>query len=452
MKPHPLSDTIAAAATPPGEGALAVVRVSGPRAAQICAGLLRGTGGKAPDLQHRRALTAHIFDADRKIDRVVAVFFKAPNSYTGDDTVELACHGSPYIISSLMQLLAREGARPAGPGEFTCRAFLNGKLDLAQAEGVADLIASSGEAAHRAALSAAEGRLSAAYAGIRRGLVDALAELEARLDDADGEMPAPDTRAMTDALARAASELEKLAASYEAGRYIKEGVKTCIAGAPNAGKSSLLNALLGRERAIVSPLPGTTRDTIEESLNIAGLRFLLVDTAGLREHALDQTETQGMERTRRALSEADLILLVEDASAPCPAAGKEAETASATRKVPLLRISNKSDLPHRTVEGSLPVSCKTGQGIDSLRAAMASALAIGGGEKDGIIVTNARQFAALSEAARQTREAAVELEKGAQELCADRLYAALGELEQLIGATAPEEILDAVFSKFCVGK
>ena len=459
MNSAPLTDTIAALSTPPGAAALAVVRVSGPQAAEICASVLRLSSGGKPVFEHKKAMPALAEHEGKALDRVVAVFFKAPQSYTGQDVVEISCHGSPYIKAALLQALTEAGARPAGPGEFTCRAFLNGKLDLAQAEGIAELISSTGKTSHRAALDAAEGKLSAEFAGLKEALSEPLAQLEARLDDADGEMPELDANALALSLERTAQRLEALASTHAAGKYIKEGVKTCITGAPNAGKSSLLNALSGFERAIVSPQPGTTRDTVEETLNISGHKFLLVDTAGLRAHAQDQTEQEGMTRTRRALAQADLALLVEDASCEenpdSEDARRETEDWAARTGAPLIYIGNKADLSSAKVKkGSLALSCKTKKGIPELRARMTEALNLERLEKDSFVITSARQFKALSEAAKEVRGACEELRRAdpATELCADRLYAALRELEQLGGETTPEDILDAVFSKFCVGK
>ncbi|HOX22895.1 MAG TPA: tRNA uridine-5-carboxymethylaminomethyl(34) synthesis GTPase MnmE [Elusimicrobiales bacterium] len=458
MKTNAAADTIAALSTPPGAGALALLRVSGPRASEICCSILRTPSGNKTALEHQKAVPALVLDGKNVLDKVVAVYFKGPQSYTGEDTVELSCHGSPYIKASLLELLLKAGARPAQPGEYTCRAFLNGKLDLAQAEGIADLISSASKAEHRAALDAAEGRLSREFSDIKQSLVEHLAQLEARLDDADGEMAAFDAPALASQLKHTAARLARLANTHKAGRYIKEGVRACIAGAPNAGKSSLLNALAGFDRAIVSPQPGTTRDTIEETLNIDGHKFLLIDTAGLREQAHDSTEGEGMQRTRRTLEQADLVLLVEDAAFPSPEAArarKYAQEQLRLRATPVIFIGNKADLPSATAEeGRLSVSCKTGQGLQELRHKMTQALNLEETEKDGFVITSARQHRALSSAAKLLGSAARELEKEAPalELCADGIYAALEELQQLIGATAPEEILDAIFSKFCVGK
>jgi tRNA modification GTPase len=450
------SDTIAAQATPPGAGALAVLRLSGPAAFASAAAFLR-PAPKNP--LHGQARVLAVRDGERLIDKAVAVFFRGPASYTGEDTVEITCHGSPYIVRTILNLAVKHGARPAGPGEFTLRAFLNGKLDLAQAEAVGQLIESSTEAAHRAALTQAEGGLSREVRAIRTGLVGLLAQLEARLDDSYEEVPALRLKAFASQAAAAQQAAAALAAGYAAGRGIRDGIKVVIAGAPNSGKSSLLNALLGCDRAMVSRQAGTTRDTLEASLEIYGFKVLFTDTAGLSAKAVSPLEREGMRRARLAMEKADLILLVKDSSAPATAADRGAAL-EASRLAPagarLLRLLSKSDLPPKgpRPSGALKVSAKTGEGLASLRKALVAEQKKIFRDGAQAVVTSARHYEALSRAAHELAQLPGKLrgKKPPLELAAEHLRGALAALAGLLGETAPEEVLAGVFKNFCVGK
>ncbi|MBI5744115.1 MAG: tRNA uridine-5-carboxymethylaminomethyl(34) synthesis GTPase MnmE [Elusimicrobia bacterium] len=450
-----INDTIAAQATPPGAGAIAVIRLSGPRAFAAAASFL-SPAPKAPVHAAARMLSVH--DGGRLVDKVVALFFHGPASYTGQDTVEISCHGSPYIIRTIMNLAVRAGARPAGPGEFTLRAFLAGKLDLAQAEGVAELISAGSAGAHLAAITQVEGSLSQKVRAAKAGLVGLLSELEARLDDSYEEIPALRLKDFSRRAAAARKVIAGLAGSFEAGRGIREGCKVVIAGAPNAGKSSLLNALLGRDRAMVSPEAGTTRDTLEDSLEIDGFSVLFTDTAGLNARAASRLEREGMRRTAAAIARADAVILVRDGSIRGTASDALAqkETAAMAPGARLIRVLAKADLPLRRkpVAGELPVSAKTGTGLPRLTAAL-----IAGQKKifkDGAqaVVTSARHFAALSEAAQELGKLQELLARKdpPAELAAERLRAALADLGGILGETTPEEVLAGIFSSFCVGK
>ena len=454
MKLPDPTDTIAAQATPPGAGAIAVLRLTGP-AAFAKAALFLSPPVKSP--AHRRAYVLAVKDAGRLIDKVVAVFFRGPASYTGQDTVEISCHGSPYIIRTILNLAVSNGARIAAPGEFTLRAFLNGKLDLAQAEAVGELIASSSAGAHRAAITQAEGELSARVAAVRGSLVELLSEIEARLDDSYEEIPALRRRAFGRSAAAAHKKVLRLAAGFEAGKGIREGLNVVITGAPNSGKSSLLNALLGYDRALVSREAGTTRDLLEAALELDGFTVRFSDTAGLNAGRASRLELAGMARARKALAAAELVLLVKDASIRASASDlrAEKEVAAAAGGAKVLRVFNKTDLPvRRSCAGGLPVSCRSGRGLGRLRTALVARQKKTFSDGAQAVITSARHFEALSGAARELAALGILLRAGNPqlELAAERLRLALGELALISGETAPEEVLAGIFGKFCVGK
>lgn len=452
MKLPDPNDTIAAQATPPGAGAIAVLRISGPGAFGTAAAFL----SPRPKPAHRRAFVLSALDGGRLVDRVVAVFFKGPASYTGQDTVEISCHGSPYITRTLLNLAVKNGARVAAPGEFTLRAFLNGKLDLAQAEAVGDLIRSSSAGAHRAAITQAEGETSARVREIRAPLVALLAQLEARLDDSYEELPGLDLRAFGRAAAAAEKRIAALAAGYEAGRGARDGLAVVIAGAPNSGKSSLLNALLGYDRALVSRAAGTTRDTLEAELEIDGFAVRFTDTAGLNARRPSPLERAGIRRARKALAAADLVLLVRDASVGGTASDRRAAREAAASGAAVLEVFNKADLPRRRAPaaGGFLVSCRTGQGLERLRRALVARQKRTFSDGAQAAVTSARHFEALSGAAGELAAMRALLKEQAPqlELAAERLRLALGRLALILGETAPEEVLADIFSRFCVGK
>ncbi|OGR45821.1 MAG: tRNA uridine-5-carboxymethylaminomethyl(34) synthesis GTPase MnmE [Elusimicrobia bacterium GWC2_51_8] len=460
----PIADTgstIVAPCTPPGAGAIAILRLSGPRAFAIAASFLKPVRSlKNP--RPRMAYMLSVTDGKKLVDKAVALFYKGPKSYTGEDTVEIFCHGSPYIIRSILNLSIKAGASPAGPGEFTMRAFLKGKLDLAQAEAVNDLIASQTRSAHRAALSQVEGSLSKQVAGLKGKLVNLLARLEARLDDSYGDMPPFGVRQFLAKANSVTAEIRKLSNGFENGRRVKEGIKVAIAGAPNSGKSSLLNAILGYPRAIVSPAAGTTRDTVEAGLEIDGFEVNFTDTAGLKVRTPDSIERQGINRTMAAMGTADIILLVKDASiAQSPMDRLALETAlknTGGKTARLIRILNKSDLLTGKVKkikkGGLVVSCKTGLGLSGVKRAIIS------GEKKYFtarttaLVTSARHFEALSLAAGELEKLRGLKRRPAfpLELAAEHIRGAASRLSSILGETAPDEILADIFKNFCVGK
>lgn len=442
-----LSDAFVALATPPGRSALAVLRVGGPGARRIARELL---GLQSPE--PRRATTRLARHRGAELDRVVAVFWDGRDSPIGEDMLELSCHGSPEIARALTDAALELGARPAEPGEFTRRAYVNGKLDLAQAEAVCALIKASGERQRKAALARLEGGLSRRIAQARGPVLELLARIEARLDHPDEDIaPIGDAAAEIEALKR---PLERLLAAYDRGRTEREGLRICLVGKPNAGKSSLLNALLGRDRAIVAPEPGTTRDTIEESACLDGRAAILVDTAGLRPDVADEAERQGISRAERALDDSDVAVLVVDATRVQD--GEDARlrerAASGGRRV--IVALNKSDLVQdkTALLGGLAVSAKTGEGLDGLARALAGAAVHDEDAGEGLLL-GARDRDALA-AALSELDAAAEVARTAdwEDRAACHLREAHAKLGMILGEGAPDEVLKAVFTRFCVGK
>lgn len=440
-------DTIAAFASAPSSGAVALLRVSGPDSIKILCAL---TNKK--EFKERYSTLVNIYDGSDVLDTALAVVFKNPKSYTGEDSFEITLHASPYIKSRMLELLILNGARPAKPGEFTMRAFLNGKMDLAQAQGVADIIASKNKASHKAAMNSLDGKLSAKFKDIRAKLTDLLAQVEVRIDDADEEMAALDTSAVNGFLGSIIAQTQDLAATFSSGRMIKEGIKTAIIGVPNSGKSSLLNALLGFDRAIVSPVSGTTRDTVESPLEIQGFNIILTDTAGIREHSLDAAEIEGMQRSRRAVEKADIVIFVKDINAEDKILQESlfVEVKNSGKK--MLTVINKADtLPYDFEAGDdILISCKTMRGISDLKEKVVSAIGLSALQEDDILITSAVHFEALVSSAAELKEAAIQ--QKSLELMAEHIRRALLHLKELIGEVTPDDVLGVIFSKFCVGK
>lgn len=452
--------TIVAPASAPGPGAIAVVRLSGPGAHKTASAFLRPLSAfRKPGAGSSYLLRAE--ENGRLLDKTVVIFHRAPKSYTGDDMVEIFCHGSPYIVSRLLRLSIAGGAREAAPGEFTLRAFMNGKLDLAQAEAVNDLILSESEASHRAAITQVEGEISGRIRNLRNRLADLLSELEAGLDDAYGELPRLDAGTFSRRAAAAAAEIKTLADSFEHGRCLKHGLRVTIAGAANSGKSSLLNRVAGHGRAIVSPKAGTTRDTIEERLDLSGFTVIFTDTAGINPAVRDAVEREGMRRSLKALKAADIILWVRDISKKDSPADRRVAQAIERGTAPgagLIKVFNKSDLPPARTPGEtadgISISCRTGRGIDALRR-----LLVGEGKKmfsaeSSSVITSARHYSALLNAHGELARL-LSLETGQKfplELAAEHLRGALNALAEILGETTSEEILGRIFEKFCIGK
>lgn len=442
-----MNDTIAAISTPFGEGALAVLRLSGPRAIAVADGLFFSKV-KASELPPRVAQFGTIEDRGGKVDEVLLTVFRAPASYTGEDVVEISGHGGVLVSRRILELLFTHGARPAQPGEFTQRAFLNGKMDLTQAEAVMDVISAQTELALKAATEQLEGRLGDRIRALREALLELLAHIEAHIDFPEEDID-PDTG---DALRRRMNairgDMEKLLATAGQGRVLREGVRTVIYGEPNVGKSSLLNLLLGSERAIVSAQPGTTRDVIEEVVNLRGIPLRLADTAGVRESA-DEIELAGMERTRRQVERADLVLHVVDASAPAAPSSAPAESGA-------VRVLNKVDLgEHESWRGAdgVRLSCKTGSGLEALADAIEARVLGGAAKPDWTVAINARHQECLQRAGAFLDAALHAFEDGlSPEFIAEELRAAMEAVGDVVGGVDAEDVLGKIFGSFCIGK
>jgi tRNA modification GTPase len=441
--------TIAAIATPPGTGALSLLRISGPDAIRVAD---RVTAGKAASLLPRTVRHCQIFDADgRTIDDGLLTVFHAPHSFTGEDSVEFTGHGGMLVTREVLARILEAGAMPAGPGEFTQRAFLNGKLDLTQAEGIMDLISAQTRLALRAARDQLAGTLGQKTLEARDHLLETLAHLEAWIDFPEEDIDPESGAALTARISQTLTQVESLLATADQGRVLREGVRTVIFGEPNVGKSSLLNRLLGCERAIVSDQAGTTRDTIEEVINLQGIPLRLVDTAGIRD-AADSLEAAGIQRTVRQIETADLLLEVADASRPRPA--DSILPATGAKRLLLL---NKADLREDeswSEVDAVRISCSTGEGFETLSSTIAEALNFGEIDwGDQIVAINARHQASLQAARAALRAALDLLARGSEvELAAIDLREALDALGEIPGRVDTEDLLGVIFSRFCIGK
>jgi len=446
--------TIVALSTPRGRGALAVIRLSGPNAIAIAKSL-----GDFDDVEPRQArLTKLTRPANRQmLDQVLLTCFPAPHSLTGEDVVEISCHGSPAIVRSIIDATLELGAVLAGPGEFTLRALSNGKINLAQAEAIRDLIAAQTDAAVKQASRQLNGELSNALGPFKEKLVEVIVLLESALEFVEEDIPAPRASEIDRDLATVSTGIEKLSQSYSAGRLLQEGVRVTITGRPNVGKSSLFNSLIQRERAIVTDIPGTTRDTLSEAIDLEGIPVILTDTAGLRE-TTDGIETLGIERTRRAMGDSDLVLVVLDGSTDLGPSDQEliSQTESARRLV----VLNKSDLPSFKSAAccieeleAINVSARTGEGLASLRGAILASLSRNGTEDGSLLITNARHYDLLCNTQREIEVARAALrERHSEELVLVPLHNALRFLGQITGETTTEDILSEIFATFCIGK
>jgi tRNA modification GTPase len=451
-------DTIAALSTPPGRGGIGIVRLSGPLASEIAGQLVR----LRQPLEHARARLADVLDPDEagsdptRIDEAVVTLFAAPNSYTAENLVEIAAHGSPVVLELLLRRALDLGARLAEPGEFTQRAFLAGRLDLTQAEAVRDLIEARTLTQARQAASQMGGALSRRVTPVKRGLVELIALLEAGVDFAEDDVDVASEAEIARRIAELTLPLAALEASFARGRIVHDGLTLAIVGRPNAGKSSLFNRLVERDRAIVTATPGTTRDLVTERISLDGIPLELVDTAGLRD-AGDEVEQLGMVRSREAMADAALVLIVLDATQPLN--DEERRLLALAQGRPSLVALNKSDLAPahdcaQQIEGisALATSALTGEGIAALRQRILS-LATGGAAAEPGLLTSLRHqqavaggIAALSDAA-QANQSAIP-----HEMILLDLYRALAALDSLTGQTTPDDILNLIFSTFCIGK
>ncbi|MBU6176863.1 MAG: tRNA uridine-5-carboxymethylaminomethyl(34) synthesis GTPase MnmE [Bacteroidetes bacterium] len=459
---HQLSgwdDTIVALATPPGVGAIGVIRVSGQQALSIVSSLF-----PSKDLATLPTHTVHVGllqVGNKVLDEVVVTLFKSPRSYTGEDVVEISCHGSPFVQRQVVDAIVQLGARLARPGEFTQRAFLKGKLDLTQAEAVADLIAAGTQAAQRAALQGLRGGFSAELKQLREQLIQFSSLLELELDFSQEDVTFADRTQLKDLLTRLESATDALLASFKLGNVIKNGVSVAIVGKPNAGKSTLLNSLLNENRAIVSEIAGTTRDTIEEVLNIEGVLFRLIDTAGLRANTVDQIEQVGIERSYEKMRAADLVLYLFDVADPAEEVKQWAMDAQ-EQGLRFLLVGNKIDVASadsiRTRSAHLPVSplfiaAKDKTNLDALKKSMLQEVLSGHVLHENIVITNERHFQALQQVAMALADTKKGIEEGlASDLVALEIRRCLQYLGEITGEITNEEQLDFIFSKFCIGK
>jgi tRNA modification GTPase len=458
-------DTICALSTPAGSGAIALIRLSGSQAVEYTSGIFKPkrTASLLEEVESHKAIFGNIEFNGKLIDEVLVTVFRNPHSYTGEDVVEISCHGSVYIQQKILELLLSAGARLAEPGEFTMRAFMNGRFDLSQAEAVADLIASNSEASHRLAISQMRGGFSIKIGDLRAKLVDFASLIELELDFAEEDVEFADRTALFKLLETIKTEIESLKSSFSLGNVMKHGIPVAIAGKTNVGKSTLLNALLNEERAIVSEIPGTTRDAIEDTISIQGVTFRFIDTAGLR-HTEDTIENIGIERTYEKMNQASVVLYVFDITT---ASEQEIDDAIAEIRILLedsekqiIPIANKTDMlmesPHsfkKLVElDTLFISAKRNENINLITDRLLSS-AHYGETGDQTIVYSLRHFEALTRAAQSIES----IEKGFAEnvpsdLIAIDIRQALHHLGTITGEVTSEELLGNIFGKFCIGK
>lgn len=459
-----LNDTIVALATPSGAGAIAIVRVSGPKAVDTVAEVFQSIKNK--DLRKQKTHTLHlgfIKDGDKIIDQVLVSLFKGTNSYTGEPTVEVSCHGSTFIQQQIIQLLLRKGCRMATAGEFTMRSFLNGKMDLSQAEAVADLIASDNEAAHQIAMQQMRGGFSNEIAKLREELLNFASLIELELDFSEEDVEFADRTAFRDLVSRIQFVLKRLIDSFAVGNVIKNGIPVAIVGEPNVGKSTLLNALLNEERAIVSDIAGTTRDTIEDELVIDGIGFRFIDTAGIRE-TKDVVESIGIQKTFEKIEQAQLVLFLVDSAQSKNLERLKQEIEEIKNKYPqkaLLVIVNKMDLLSETeisnltseISNLILISAKQKIGIDTLKRELLGLVNTGSLRNNETIVTNTRHYDSLIKALEEIQKVQYGLDTNIPaDLMAIDIRQALFYFGEITGQVTNDELLGNIFANFCIGK
>lgn len=464
MIPH---DSIVALATPSGAGAIAVIRISGDDAITIGNSVFRSIKNKDLTLQKTHTLhLGHIMDETKTLDEVLVSIFKGPNSYTGENTIEISCHGSTYIQQQIIQLLLRKGCRMANPGEFTLRAFLNGKLDLSQAEAVADLISSDNEASHQIAMQQMRGGFSNEIAKLREELLNFASLIELELDFAEEDVEFADRTQFHELLNRIDFVLKRLIDSFAVGNVIKNGIPVAIVGEPNVGKSTLLNALLNEERAIVSEIAGTTRDTIEDELVIGGIGFRFIDTAGIRETE-DVVESIGIRKTFEKIEQAQVVVYLLDSSSQLTD-GSFKEIQIELEKIknqfplkPLVIIGNKADkldenqktVIKREIENILLLSAKEKLGVDDLKNQLLSFVNTGALRNNETIVTNTRHYDSLLKALEEIQKVKYALETNlSSDLMALDIREALYHFGMITGQVTNDELLGNIFANFCIGK
>jgi tRNA modification GTPase len=461
-------DTIVALATPSGAGAIAIIRLSGKDAITIAASVFLSVTGK--DITRQKSHTlhlGHITDDNKTYDQVLLSLFKGPNSYTGENTVEISCHGSVYIQQQIIQLLLRKGCRMANAGEFTLRAFLNGKLDLSQAEAVADLIASDNEASHQIAMQQMRGGFSNEIAKLREELLNFASLIELELDFAEEDVEFADRSQFTELLERIGFVLRRLIDSFAVGNVIKNGIPVAIVGEPNVGKSTLLNALLNEERAIVSDIAGTTRDTIEDELVINGIGFRFIDTAGIRE-TQDVVESIGIRKTFEKIEQAQVVVYLVDGYLLTVDSAEINRLKIEVEKVknqfplkPLIIIANKadrlSDNQKNDILAAIPelllVSAKEGIGVEELKEKLLSYVNTGALRNNETIVTNTRHYDSLLKALEEIHKVQFGLQSGIPaDLMAIDIRQALYYFGEITGQVTNDELLGNIFANFCIGK
>jgi tRNA modification GTPase len=449
-RPYQPGETIAAIATPPGEGGVAIVRISGNDAIAVAEKIFSGP------VRSYKTHTAHfgkVIDSDGNVvDEALILVMLAPKSYTGEDTIEIHCHGGSLITRRVLETILKAGARAAQPGEFTFKAFINGRLDLAQAEAVQQLIGAKNELALQMAETQLQGKLSLHICSFQKKLVDIAAILEAWVDFPEEDLEFASIEEVIEELNQALDSMQRLAETFHDGKIASHGISLCLAGPPNVGKSSLMNALLGKERAIVTNIPGTTRDLIEEEMKLGSLHFRLIDTAGIRETD-EIVELEGIRRSKQAMQKADLILLVLDATRGICAQSKDLIDHAPKEKT--LFIWNKIDLAKPPFPSEfVPVSAKAGTGLDDLQQQIDKLLwRKGPPSKEEVFITSARHHMALIGAIAALKTLIEGLKtKISPEFLSSDMRKALSELGTIIGTNITEDILSAIFSKFCIGK
>jgi len=456
--------TITAIATPPGMGAIAVIRVSGPEAFKIVDTVFRSKSKSAGESPSHTAIFGLIQDGNKVIDEVLTTIFRGPRSFTGEDTVEISCHGSTFIQQAILQLLIKGGATPAQPGEFTMRAFLNRKMDLAQAEAVGDLIAADSASSHRVALKQMRGGFSKEIHVLRERLIHFASLLELELDFSEEDVEFADRSQLVSLIKETIDHTRKLSASFETGNVIKRGIPVAIAGKPNVGKSTLLNLILNEDRAIVSDIAGTTRDTIEEEINLGGMKFRFIDTAGIRE-SKDLVEQIGVEKTLEKIKEASVIIYLFDPGETGPDELQEILdkiiTSRPGEKYVLIPVANKSDRYNdsylqdlfSTVPDIVFISAKEHAGINELFTRITSVITESKIDSGDVILTNARHKVSIDKTTNALENSLSGLTTGlSTDLIAIEIRSSLMYLGEITGEITTDDLLENIFSKFCIGK